>query len=77
MKAEICEVDLADYLQDVDTLLAIAFQIAIHNRRTHPITVVRQSNPRFVAVARRAHAPWRSGLAVYVTSFKSTTVPAG
>jgi len=27
------EVDLCDFFQDVDGLLAIAFQIAIHNRR--------------------------------------------
>ena len=29
------EVDLVDYFQDVDSLLGIAFQIAIHNRRKH------------------------------------------
>ena len=27
--------DLSDYFQDVDAILAIAFQIAIHNRRKH------------------------------------------
>ena len=33
LKEKPWEVDLAEYFQDVDTLLAIAFQIVIHNRR--------------------------------------------
>lgn len=33
MKEKPYEVDLADHFQDVDSVLAIAFQIAIHNRR--------------------------------------------
>ena len=33
MKAKPYEVDLAEHFQDVDSLLAIAFQIAIRNRR--------------------------------------------
>jgi len=33
------EVDLADYFRDVDAVLAIAFQIAIHNRRKHAKSV--------------------------------------
>ena len=33
MKDKPYEVDLADHFQDVDSILAIAFQIAIHNRR--------------------------------------------
>jgi hypothetical protein len=32
-KAKPFEIDLSDYFQDVDTLLAIAFQIALHNHR--------------------------------------------
>ena len=35
MKERPYEVILADFFQDVDSLLAIAFQIAIHNRRKH------------------------------------------
>ena len=35
MKEQPYEVNLADYFQDVDSLLAIAFQIAIHNHRKH------------------------------------------
>ena len=35
LKEQLYEVNLADYFQDVDSLLAIAFQIAIHNCRKH------------------------------------------
>ena len=35
MKEKPYELDLSDYFQDVDCILGIAFQIAIHNRRKH------------------------------------------
>ena len=35
MKEKPYEVDLADYFQDVESVLAIAFQIMIHNQRKY------------------------------------------
>jgi hypothetical protein len=35
LKGKPYHVDLADHFEDVDSILAVAFQIAIHNRRKH------------------------------------------
>ena len=39
LKEQPYEVDLSDYFQDVDSVLAISFQIAIHNRRKQAMAI--------------------------------------